>query len=49
MFLLGDGARYVTGAEIPVDGGMAAHGGVKALGEVTAPRPDLPAASTNSL
>lgn len=37
-FLLGDGARYVTGAEIPVDGGMSAHGGVKALAEV--PRPD---------
>lgn len=38
-FLLGDGARYVTGAEIPVDGGMAAHGGVKALSDVGSPAP----------
>ncbi|MBC3191111.1 SDR family oxidoreductase [Pseudonocardia sp. C8] len=30
-FLLGDGARHVTGAEIPVDGGAAAHGGAKPL------------------
>jgi 3alpha(or 20beta)-hydroxysteroid dehydrogenase len=43
MFLLGDGARYVTGAEIPVDGGMAAHGGVKSLGEVAAPRSETSA------
>jgi NAD(P)-dependent dehydrogenase (short-subunit alcohol dehydrogenase family) len=30
-FLLSDGASFISGAEIPVDGGMAAHGGVKSI------------------
>ena len=30
-FLLSDAAAYVTGAEIAVDGGVAGHGGAKAL------------------
>jgi 3alpha(or 20beta)-hydroxysteroid dehydrogenase len=32
-FLLGDGATFITGAEIPVDGGMTAHGGVKSISD----------------
>ena len=32
-FLLSDGAAYVTGAEISVDGGVAGHGGAKALSD----------------
>lgn len=41
-FLLGDGAAYVTGVEIPVDGGKAAHGGVKGLAELTSPTSTRP-------
>ncbi|MGY0536621.1 SDR family oxidoreductase [Nocardioides sp. YJ-D4] len=33
VFLLGDGAAYVTGAEIPVDGGVASHAGAKAVSD----------------
>ncbi|WP_344496397.1 SDR family oxidoreductase [Nonomuraea monospora] len=30
-FLLSDEASFITGTEIPVDGGMTAHGGVKSI------------------
>ncbi|MEI4272157.1 SDR family NAD(P)-dependent oxidoreductase [Klenkia sp. LSe6-5] len=30
-FLLSDEASFISGAEIPVDGGMTAHGGVKSI------------------
>lgn len=33
VFLLGAGAAYVTGAEIPVDGGVASHAGAKAVSD----------------
>ncbi|MFJ4616955.1 SDR family NAD(P)-dependent oxidoreductase [Streptomyces sp. NPDC088812] len=33
VFLLSDEASFVTGAEIPVDGGLTAHGGVKSVSD----------------
>jgi NAD(P)-dependent dehydrogenase (short-subunit alcohol dehydrogenase family) len=32
-FLLGDDSTFITGAEIPVDGGLTAHGGVKSISD----------------
>ncbi|MGY1633547.1 SDR family NAD(P)-dependent oxidoreductase [Geodermatophilus sp. SYSU D01186] len=32
-FLLSEEASFITGAEIPVDGGMTAHGGVKSISD----------------
>ncbi|MFJ9778920.1 SDR family NAD(P)-dependent oxidoreductase [Amycolatopsis sp. NPDC101161] len=34
-FLLGDAAAFISGAEIPVDGGLTAHGGVKSISDAT--------------
>ncbi|NYJ08451.1 SDR family NAD(P)-dependent oxidoreductase [Petropleomorpha daqingensis] len=32
-FLIGDDSTFITGAEIPVDGGLTAHGGVKSISD----------------
>ena len=33
VFLLSQQASFISGAEIPVDGGMTAHGGVKSISD----------------
>jgi NAD(P)-dependent dehydrogenase (short-subunit alcohol dehydrogenase family) len=35
LFLVSDEASFISGAEIPVDGGMTAHGGVKSISDAT--------------
>jgi NAD(P)-dependent dehydrogenase (short-subunit alcohol dehydrogenase family) len=36
-FLVSDEASFISGAEIPVDGGMTAHGGVKSISDAVRP------------
>ncbi|MEJ1109544.1 MULTISPECIES: SDR family NAD(P)-dependent oxidoreductase [unclassified Kribbella] len=40
VFLLSDAASFVTGADVPVDGGASSHGGAKAISDAlrSAPR-----------
>lgn len=38
-FLISAEASFITGAEIPVDGGMTAHGGVKSISDALRPQP----------
>jgi hypothetical protein len=39
VFLMGDGSSFISGADIPVDGGMTAHGGVKSISDAMRTRP----------
>jgi 3alpha(or 20beta)-hydroxysteroid dehydrogenase len=36
-FLLSDDASFITGAEIPVDGGLTTHGGAKPISDALRP------------
>ena len=42
IFLLSDLAAYITGAEIPIDGGAGAHGGAKAISDALRPSYAVP-------
>jgi 3alpha(or 20beta)-hydroxysteroid dehydrogenase len=42
LFLLSDEASFITGAEIPVDGGLTAHGGVKSVSDALLERNPRP-------
>ncbi|MCZ4122349.1 SDR family oxidoreductase [Streptomyces sp. H39-S7] len=37
VFLLSEDASFITGAEIPVDGGYTAHGGARAISDALRP------------
>jgi 3alpha(or 20beta)-hydroxysteroid dehydrogenase len=43
LFLLSDAASFVTGAEIPVDGGATSHGGAKTVADAVFRPSALPA------
>lgn len=50
-FLVSDESAYLSGAEIPVDGGLSAHGGAKAFSDAVAagPEPTNGGGSTSQL
>jgi 3alpha(or 20beta)-hydroxysteroid dehydrogenase len=39
LFLVSDESSFISGAEIPVDGGMTAHGGVKSISDAVRAAP----------
>ncbi len=38
VFLLSGDASFITGAEMPVDGGLTAHGGAKSVSDALRPQ-----------
>jgi len=42
-FLLSDAASFVTGVDLPVDGGAASHGGAKTVSDALRPHYSPPA------